>query len=296
MERRISYEAGEEEEGIRIGQFLKRRGYSRSCLSHLKQVPDGVMVDGHPRYLTERVLAGNKIQVHISETESSGQIVPVRLPLEIVYEDEDLLVVNKAAGMPTHPSMHNYENSLANGLAWYFKEQGKAFIFRCTNRLDRDTSGLTVVAKHILSACVLADMTVKKEIKREYRAIVRGSVKPPFGVICAPLGRTPGSVIERTVDFQKGEKAVTHYQVIGERNGHSLVALLLETGRTHQIRIHMKYLGYPVIGDYLYNPDMEYIRRQALHSFRLAFRHPVSGKEMKFEAPLPADMEAVLQG
>ena len=296
MERRISYEAGEEEDGIRIGQFLKRRGYSRSCLSHLKQVPDGVTVDGHPRYLTERVLAGNKIQVHISETESSGQIVPVRLPLEIVYEDEDLLVVNKAAGMPTHPSMHNYENSLANGLAWYFKEQGKAFIFRCTNRLDRDTSGLTVVAKHILSACVLADMTVKKEIKREYRAIVRGSVKPPFGVICAPLGRKPGSVIERTVDFQKGEKAVTHYQVIGERNGHSLVALLLETGRTHQIRIHMKYLGYPVIGDYLYNPDMEYIRRQALHSFRLAFRHPVSGKEMKFEAPLPADMEAVLQG
>ena len=139
-------------------------------------------------------------------------------------------------------------------------------------------------------------MYKRQEIKREYRAIVRGSVKPPFGVICAPLGRTPGSVIERTVDFQKGEKAVTHYQVIGERNGHSLVALLLETGRTHQIRIHMKYLGYPVIGDYLYNPDMEYIRRQALHSFRLAFRHPVSGKEMKFEAPLPADMEAVLQG
>ncbi len=296
MERKISYEAGEEEEGIRIGQFLKRRGYSRSCLSHLKQVSDGVTVNGQSRYLTERVLAGDKIQVNISETESSKQIVPVRLPLKIVYEDEDLLVVNKAAGMPTHPSMHNYENSLANGLAWYFKEQGKAFVFRCTNRLDRDTSGLTVVAKHILSACVLADMAVKKEMEREYRAIVRGYVKPPSGMICAPLGRKPGSVIERTVDFQNGEKAVTRYQVMEEKNGHSLVALLLGTGRTHQIRIHMKYLGYPVIGDYLYNPDMEYIGRQALHSFRLAFRHPVTGKEMEFEAPLPADMEAVFQG
>ena len=115
-------------------------------------------------------------------------------------------------------------------------------------------------------------------------------------MICAPLVIKPGSVIEWTVDFQNGEKAVTRYQVMEEKNGHSLVALLLGTGRTHQIRIHMKYRGYPVIGDYLYNPDMEYIGRQALHSFRLAFRHPVTGKEMEFEAPLPADMEAVFQG
>ena len=261
----------------------------------MKRTPDGVTVDGCHRYLNERLKAGELLTVHICETEVSDHIVPVKLPIEIVYEDEDILVINKQAGMPTHPSMNNYDNSLANGLAWYFKEQGKPFVFRCTNRLDRDTSGLTVVAKHLLSSCILADMAVKKEMGREYRAIVRGHVSPSEGTIDAPLGRKPGSIIEREVDFVCGERAVTHYRVLEEKNGHSLVALTLETGRTHQIRIHMKYLGFPLIGDYLYNPDMEYITRQALHSFRLAFRHPVTGESMMFEAPLPEDMRSVLE-
>ena len=296
MERRINYEVGKEEASLRIEQFLRRRGYSRGCLAHLKKQPDGALVNGQAKYLNERLSPGDVLTVHFCETKNSDQVVPTRLPLAIVYEDEDLLVVNKAAGMPTHPSMNNYDNSLANALAWYFKEQGKPFMFRCTNRLDRDTSGLTVVAKHMLSSCVLAGMTVRKEVEREYRAIVRGRVEPPAGTITAPLGRKPGSIIERQVDFDGGERAVTHYQVIGEGNGHSLVALKLETGRTHQIRIHMKYLGYPLVGDYLYNPDLEWIGRQALHSFRLAFRHPVTGKEVEFEAPLPEDMRRVLEG
>lgn len=296
MERRLEYEADGAEAGLRIEQFLKRRGYSRSCLAHLKQGRDRVLVNGRPRYLNERLAAGDVLRIHICETEWSKQVLPVKLPLDIVYEDEDILVVNKAAGMPTHPSMHNYDNSLANGLAWYFKEQGKPFIFRCTNRLDRDTSGLTVIAKHMLSSCVLAGMAVRKEVEREYLALVRGRVEPPSGTISAPLGRKPGSVIERQVDLVRGERAVTHYRVLEEGNGHSLVALLLETGRTHQIRIHMKYLGYPLIGDYLYNPDMEHMKRQALHSCRLAFRHPVTWVKMEFKAPLPEDMRQVLRG
>ncbi|MCI8504989.1 MAG: RluA family pseudouridine synthase [Lachnospiraceae bacterium] len=296
MERRISYGAEEGDEGLRIEQFLRRRGYSRGCLAHLKRQADGALVNGRARYLNERLSQGDVLTVHICETENSNQVVPVRLPLAIVYEDEDIVVVNKAAGMPTHPSVNNYDNSLANALAWYFKEQGKPFVFRCSNRLDRDTSGLTVVAKHMLSSCVLAGMTVRKEVEREYRAIVRGQVEPAAGTITAPLGRKPGSIIERQVDFDGGEEAVTHYQVVGEGNGHSLVALKLETGRTHQIRIHMKYLGSPLVGDYLYNPDMEWIGRQALHSFRLAFRHPVTGEQMEFEAPLPEDMRRVLGG
>ncbi len=296
MERRLSYRVEEGEAGLRIEQYLRRRGYSRGCLAHLKGRPDGAVVGGRPRYLNERLLAGDELVVRICETESSERIVPVKLPLDIVYEDEDLLVVSKAAGMPTHPSMKNYDNSLANALAWYFKEQGKPFVFRCTNRLDRDTSGLTVVAKHMLSSCVLAGMSVRKEVEREYRAIVRGSVEPPSGTVSAPLGRKPGSVIERQVDFAAGERAVTHYRVLAEGNGHSLVGLWLETGRTHQIRIHMKHLGYPLIGDYLYNPDLEWIGRQALHSYRLAFLHPVTGERMEFTAPLPEDMERVLRG
>lgn len=138
-------------------------------------------------------------------------------------------------------------------------------------------------------------MVYRREIHREYLAIVKGSVTPPSGTIDAPLSRKPGTIIERDVDFEHGEHAVTHYNVVFEKNGHSLVSLCLETGRTHQIRIHMKYLGYPLIGDYLYNPDMEHITRQALHSHKLSFSHPITGKAMKFTAPLPEDMKAVLQ-
>ncbi len=295
MERRLEYPVGQESDGLRIEQFLRRKGYSRGCLALIKRTPDGALVNGQPRYLNQRLAAGETLQILLLEEAVSEKIVPVKLPFHILYEDEDLLVVNKAAGMPTHPSMNNYTNSMANALAWYYKEQGKPFVFRCTNRLDRDTSGLTVVAKNPLSSCILADMAVKKQIHREYRAIVRGLVEPEAGTIDAPLSRKPGSILEREVDFAKGERAVTHYQVIEEKNGHSLVSLVLETGRTHQIRVHMKYLGFPLIGDYLYNPDMEHMARQALHSYRLAFCHPVTGENMEFTAPLPEDMRQVLR-
>ena len=132
-------------------------------------------------------------------------------------------------------------------------------------------------------------------IRREYPAIVRGQIRPLTGTIDAPLSRKPDSIIERTVDFQQGEYAVTHYRLLKEANGHSLVSLILETGRTHQIRIHLKHLGYPLVGDYLYNPDMEHISRQALHSYRITFPHPITGQNMQFTAPLPEDMKNILR-
>ena len=239
---------------------------------------------------------GDTLTLHIHEEHSSEKIPPVELPLDIIYEDEDLMVINKPAGMPIHPSMNNYYNSLANGLAYYFAQQNCPFVFRCINRLDRDTSGLTIVAKHYVSAGILSAMIANKAtsgITREYLAIAKGSVRPLEGTITAPLGRKEGSIIERTVDFENGESAVTHYRVLDEKNGHSLVSLILETGRTHQIRIHMKYLGFPLIGDYLYNPDMALIHRQALHAWRLSFRHPITGEQMHFTAPLPEDMAKV---
>lgn len=290
MERILEYLTDHEADGLRIEQFLRRKGYSRQCLARIKQTPGGARVNGEARYLNQRLTAGDRLRILLSEEHCSEKIVPVKLPLDIVYEDEDLLVVNKPAGMPTHPSMNNYTNSLANALAWYYEEQGEPFVFRCTNRLDRDTSGLTLVAKNMLSSCILAQMTKNKEIRREYRAIVRGNVEPPEGTIDAPLSRKPGSIIEREVDLQHGERAVTHYRIVEEKNGYSLAALVLETGRTHQIRIHMKYLGYPLIGDYLYNPDMERISRQALHSYRLSFIHPITGRQMEFTEELPEDM------
>lgn len=296
MERVLQYRIAEPDAGLRIEQYLKLRGYSRQCLIHLKKQPGSVTVDGTGRFLNQPLSAGEQLVIRLNETESSGKIPPVNLPLDIVYEDEDLLVINKPAGMPIHPSMNNYTNSMANGLAWYYAQQGKPFIFRCINRLDRDTSGLTLVAKNLLSSCILSQKAQEKAICREYRAIVRGHICPENGTIDAPLVRRPGSIIEREVDFERGEKAVTHYHLLEEANGHSLISLRLETGRTHQIRVHMKYIGYPLIGDYLYNPDTEWIGRQALHSCRLAFVHPVTGEELDFSAPLPEDMQRVLDG
>ena len=296
MERIITYTIDSASAGLRIEQYLRRRGYSYQNLTQLKKMRESILINSVWSYMRTQLKNGDILTVHIQEPESSPNIPPVKLPLDIVYEDEDIIVVNKPAGMPVHPSLNNYENSLANGLMYYYQEQGKPFIFRCTNRLDRDTSGLTVVAKHMVSSSILSSMGMRHEITREYLAIVRGALKPSEGTIDAPIGRTGSSLIERKIDFENGERAVTHYRVVEEQNGHSLVSLILESGRTHQIRVHMKYIGYPLVGDYLYNPDMEYIDRQALHSHRLSFTHPVTGEKMEFTAPLPTDMRKILSG
>lgn len=294
MNRVIDYIIDKAGDGLRIEQYLRRKGFSGQNLAEIKRMPKSVLVNGEHYYMKQKLNTGDHLSIHICETKCSEKIPPVQIPLDIVYEDEDIIVINKQAGMPIHPSLNNYTNSMANALAWYYQEQGKPFIFRCCNRLDRDTSGLTVVAKHLVSGNILSDMVRRRDIHREYLAIVRGHVSPEAGTINAPLARKPGTIIERTVDWEQGETAITHYRLVEERNGHSLVSLRLETGRTHQIRIHMKYLGYPLIGDYLYNPDMEYIGRQALHSHRLSFTHPITGEPMEFTAPLPKDMEKVL--
>lgn len=295
MNRNIDYIIDEDSAGLRVEQFLRRKRYSGQNLSEIKRMPKSILVNGVHYYMRQELSKGDHLQVRICETKNSEKIPPTNLPLDIIYEDEDLLVLNKPAGMPIHPSLNNYTNSMANALAYYFQSQGKPFIFRCCNRLDRDTSGLTIVSKHLVSGSILSDMTKYREVHREYLAIARGSVTPSEGTIQAPLGRKGGTIIERTVDWEHGEDAVTHYKVVKEANGHSLVSLRLETGRTHQIRIHMKYLGYPLIGDYLYNPDMEYMTRQALHSHHMEFTHPITGEYMSFTAPLPEDMARVMQ-
>lgn len=294
MNRTLEYKIGKEDAGLRVELFLRHRGFSRQNLVEIKRMPKSIMVNDIHYYMKQTLAEGDLLQVHISETECSEKIPPVEAPLDIIYEDEDIMVINKSADMPIHPSMNNYYNSLANALAYYFEQQGKPFIFRCSNRLDRDTSGLTIVSKHLVSASILAEQVAKREVHREYLAISRGSVTPAEGTIDAPLGRKDGSIIERTIDWEEGERAVTHYRVVEEANGHSLISLKLETGRTHQIRIHMKHIGYPLVGDYLYNPDMEFIGRQALHSHKMRFRHPITGEMLEFVAPLPEDMKRVL--
>lgn len=294
MNRTLIYTIGPENAAAKIEYFLHRQGYSRQLLAQLKKQAGSILVNDCPKYMNERLANGDLLTVHICENKVSEKILPVELPLDILYEDEDIIAVNKPAGMPTHPSINNYDNSLANALAYYFKSRNEAFIFRCTNRLDRDTSGVTVISKHLLSSGILFNMAVRHEINREYLAIVKGYGLPDEGKIDVPLGRKSGSIIERTIDCEHGETAVTHYKVLKRENGHSLVSLHLETGRTHQIRIHMKYIGYPLIGDYLYNPDMALIHRQALHSYKMSFKHPISGKWMEFTAPMPQDMKNII--
>lgn len=298
MERILTYHIGEMEQDFTVKRFLKSKGYSVQNMTELKKHPDCVLRNGLPVFMNHKLCTGDSLRIHIIEEASSENIVPVDLPLDIVYEDEDLMIINKPAGMPVHPSVNNRYNSLGNAVAHYFVQQDIPFVFRCINRLDRDTSGLTIIAKHMVSAGILSSMITDKgsrSICREYLAIVRGQLLPPAGTIDAPLSRKPGSIIERTIDFQHGERAVTHYKVVKEENGFSLVSLTLETGRTHQIRIHMKHLGHPLIGDYLYNPDMEHISRQALHSYKLTFIHPVTEQKMEFFKPLPEDMNKIIK-
>lgn len=291
MERIFEYQITAAEEGRKIGDFLREKGYSRHLLRQLKETEDGLLRNAQPTFTTVALKAGDRIRVRLLEkAEGSEAIMPAPLPFEIVYEDEDLLVVNKPADMPIHPSFQNHENTLADALTWHYQQHGEDFVYRCINRLDRDTTGLLIVAKHLLSASILSDMVGKREIHREYLTIVKG-IPPENGTISAPIGRKKGSAILREVNFETGEPAVTHFARLEIRNGLSLVSLKLETGRTHQIRVHMGYIGCPLIGDYLYYPECSRISRQALHSHRLSFLHPITGKALSFTAPLPEDME-----
>ena len=285
MNRTIEYTIPESQNGLRVEQFLRRKGYSRQNLTEIKRMPQSILVNGIHYYMRQTLAAGDHLQVCICETESSEKIPPVKLPLNIVYEDEDILVINKPAGMPIHPSMKNYYNSLANALAWYYQDQGKPFIFRCSNRLDRDTSGLTVISKHLVSASIMADMTKKRLVHREYLSIVKGDLTPPAGTITAPLSRKEGSIIERTVDFDHGEEAITHYKLVKKENGHSLVSLQLETGRTHQIRVQFASRKHPLWGDGKYGSRVK--GAIALQSCGLQFVHPDTGRIMNFTLPLP---------
>ena len=295
MNRTLTYTITEQDLPATIQEYLQRKNYSSQVIKELKKMQESILIDGRWEYVRHQLTAGETLTIRIQEENSSEKIPPVQMDLNIVYEDEDIMVINKSADMPIHPSLNNYYNSLANGLAWYFEQQNKPFIFRCVNRLDRDTSGLTIIAKHMLSAGILSSMVAKREIHREYLAISKGHVLPEIGTIDAPICRVGDSIIERHVDFEKGDRAITHYQLAEYKNGHSLLSIHLETGRTHQIRVHMKYLGFPLIGDSLYNPgSQDLIARQALHSHKLQFVHPITGEEMVFVAELPEDMRRIL--
>lgn len=293
MKRIFNYTIPTEFDECTLLSYLKYLGYSSQIITHLKRTENGILLNNIWGRVRDILHENDILTITLIENDASENIVATNLPLEIVYEDEDLLIINKAADTPIHPSQGNYDNTLANAVAYYFQQQGEHLTYRCINRLDRDTTGLLILAKHMYSASLLSNMVQNREIHREYLAVATGLVDES-GMIEAPIGRVDGSTIERQVDTEHGDYACTHYKRLDYQNGYSLVSLKLATGRTHQIRVHMKHIGHPLPGDFLYNPEYSVINRQALHSHRLVFEHPITHKKMEFTAPLPEDMNSIL--
>lgn len=296
MQRIITYTISPKDSGISILSFLRNNGFSKHILTTMKRADHAILLNGQPTFAKTALREQDVLCILVpEETGSEESILPVKMSLDILYEDEDILVLNKPADMPVHPSAGNYENTLANGVAWYYRQQGETFVYRCINRLDRDTTGVLVLAKNPLSGALLSTQMKQRRIRRTYLALTDG-IPPEKGTVRAPIARVNDSVITREVNFERSEPAVTHYERLAVSNGYALVELHLETGRTHQIRVHMNYIGCPLPGDFLYHPVFDRIGRQALHSFQLEFEHPITKEPLRFLAPVPEDFRKAFTG
>ena len=258
-------------------------------LKHLQKIS----LNGKIENINKQVFQGDVVQFDFNYEEESENIVPTKMNLDIVFEDDSILILNKSSNIAIHPSINHYENSLSNGVKYYFNQIKLMKKIRPVNRLDKDTSGLVIFAKNEYVQENLINQMKNNDFKKEYIAVLEGLLSQKEGYIDAPISRKPGSIIEREVNFENGQNALTHYKVIYEENNLSLVIFKLETGRTHQIRVHSKYLGHPILGDSLYNKKSQLINRQALHAFKIEFIHPILKNKMSFEVKPPKDITNV---
>lgn len=282
--------------GLRVGQLLRRElALSGAVVRRIKWLPDGILLDGQ-RVNTRCVpRPGQVLSVRLSDPERRSGIVPAPGPLDIVYEDPDLIVLNKAAGVPVHPGPGHYSDTICNFLINYYDQSGCEADVHPVHRLDRGTSGLLVVAKHPHAQEQLKQQLHTPDFRRIYLAVCEGAPQPPAGTIDAPLGPVDGSLVAQQVR-PDGKPARTHYETLSRRGPRTLVRLELDTGRTHQIRVHLAHIGCPLTGDFLYGqeaPDL--IPRPALHSAQLVLRHPVTGERMELHAELPGDMRKLVE-
>lgn len=247
-------------------------------------------------FVDTRVIAhmGDIITINLSYIEDNSNIVPKKMNLDIVYEDAHLLAINKPSGIAVHPSILHFDDSLANGVKFYFDTIGLRKKIRAVNRIDLNTSGLVLFAKNeYIQECLIRQMN-SSIFEKIYLAVVSGKLPKTVGTINAPIARKENSIIERHV-CSNGQNAITHYEVLQEFEDYSLVKCILETGRTHQIRVHMAHIGHPLIGDSLYGiKNQNLINRQALHSYKINFIHPISKQKISLEAPLPKDIKKLI--
>ncbi len=234
---------------------------------------------------------GDKISIYMEDEENN--ITPEEMDLRIVYEDDDLLILNKQADIVVHLTKSHQENTLSNGIAHYFKEKGINKKIRFVNRLDMDTTGILIVAKNPFAHQQMAIQLEDNTVIKKYYCLVEGVVEKDEGIIDAPIGREEEGSIRKIVT-KKGQNALTTYKVKERLKNASLVDVQIHTGRSHQIRVHMDYIGHPIIGDTLYNKESPFIKRQALHSYYLKARHPRTHNYVEFIAPLPDDMRQLI--
>ena len=252
-----------------------------------------IYLNEKPVYVTAALNIGDIVCLDLTFEEDNSNILPIKMNLNIIYEDDYYIVLDKPFGIPVHPSMSHFDNSLSNGLKYYFDCIGLNKKIRPVNRLDKDTSGIVIFAKNeYIQECLIKQMN-NKTFKKEYIAILDGLLNENIGKIDAPISRKENSIIEREIS-SLGDNAVTHFQIINQFDNYTLVSFSLETGRTHQIRVHSKYIGYPILGDTLYGKPSNLISRQALHACRVEFIHPITKENVFYTSSLPKDMQNVL--
>lgn len=266
---------------------MHTHGFSRRIITQLKREPEHILLNGTHIRMVDPVHTGDTVTVILEE-----QVIlrgNPSLQVGVVYEDQDIILFDKPPAMPVHPSFAHKDDTLGNFFAYHTQKQGETISFRPVNRLDTDTTGLCLTAKNSLAASVLAH-----QVEKEYTAVLSGELPWEQGEIRFPIARDPVIPIKRCVD-PKGQDSITRYQVIDQENGYTLVRVKLLTGRTHQIRVHFSYLGYPLAGDRMYGGDLSRIDRQALCCTRMKFAHPVSGEKMDFQIEMGQDMKVLLK-
>lgn len=305
----ITYTVQPEDEGMLLKTILQRRlGVSRKLMSKLKLTEQGIQLNGERVYISVKVRSGDLVELRM-EKETSTDILPENIPFDILYEDEHLLVVNKQAGIIVHPTHGHYTGTLANGVVHYWAQKGEQVRFRPVHRLDQETSGVLCIAKNPYIHQHISEQMIAGTVDKYYTAVVFGHPVPSKGVVDEPIDRDPNEPHRRIVTTD-GYAARTLYQVETAYEWASKVRIKLESGRTHQIRVHMKHLGCPLIGDSFYGQASQdwtaasterlalahtWIERQALHASELVIVHPITGHSVRFTAPLPEDIQMLDQ-
>jgi 23S rRNA pseudouridine1911/1915/1917 synthase len=287
----ISWTVGDHDGPILLREFLKSKQISKAALTDIKFQGGALYVNGKEESVRKPLAAGDSVTVIFPPESRSIHMESIPMALDILFEDEHFLAINKPPGIPTIPSRYQQNGSLAQGVLHYYECNGIEATFHAVNRLDRDTSGVVLIAKHRFAHSLLSQQQTEGNYHRKYAAIAEGEIVSPQ-TIDAPIGRNTDSIVERMVT-EEGQRAVTHITPIKNLSQFpgTLIELNLETGRTHQIRVHLSYIGHPLAGDDLYGGSRDYMKRQALHSIEAAFYHPFLEKEIIVKAELPEDMK-----